>query len=283
MTTELHLEDAKYMKAIIDPMIAVGDDMHIIITKEGFRTYTHAMAKAWAVDGFITSSKFTTLDIDSDEVTYFVKLKDFSDFMKTVQSKEELIIKEDKEESSLVLTLKSQHMVKKMVLRLQTQPEDFRIMEFIKGKSKLPSKSTLQMDLFTQAIKAAELGGTEVTITHKPDQLHFKATENTKSAEVSIDFKDNDKVEGIEFKNNTEQQAMYNLEYLRHVSRVGKADDKLDLYMATDGPIVLLYQFREQAEGPGYGYLGFAIAPRTKDNTPFDFLSNFENYLESRA
>ena len=136
MSIELSLQDSKIMKTIIDPMVAVGDDIFIEISEKGFRAQTRAVGNTWAVDAFLDKSLFSLINLTGSAI-FSIKLKDFADFIKTVQSNEELLIKEDNEMKSLVLELQSVQMLKRLVLRLQDVPDQFNFMEIL---DKLTSK-----------------------------------------------------------------------------------------------------------------------------------------------
>lgn len=264
---ELHLTDAKLMKSIIDPMIPVGEDLYIEISELGFRAHCQGISRAWAADAVLKRSKFSKIDVE-DTVTYYVKLKDFADFMKTVQAQDELIIRENTEKSNLELILHSSAMTKKMAIRLQSSPDDFKISKFMGAKQAgaVHASSEMDSDLFLQAIKAAELGGPEVTVTATKEELMFESTDANKSAEATIKFVNNEQVKNREFKEDAESyQSIYKLEYLRHVSRI-KAVDDIQVWMINNGPLILVYSFIEDIDTEEAGYLGFAVAPRVKED-----------------
>ncbi len=264
---ELHLTDAKLMKSIIDPMIPVGEDLYLEISDEGFRAHCQGISRAWAADAVLKKSKFSKIDVDGT-TTYYVKLKDFADFMKTVQAKDELIIRENTEKSNLELVLTSNAMTKKMAIRLQSSPDDFKISKFMGAKQggAVNASSEMDADLFLQAIKAAELGGPEVTVTAKKTELKFESTDANKSAEATINMVNNDQIKNQEFQEDADSyQSIYKLEYLRHVSRI-KAVDDIQVWMINNGPLILVYSFIEDVDTDEAGYLGFAIAPRVKED-----------------
>jgi len=269
---EIQLEDAKLMKTIIDPMIPVGEDIFIEISDNGFRANCKGIANAWSADAVLSSVKFNKIEVDGT-ARYYLKLKDFADFMKTVQNNDQLTIRENEEKGTLELILHSDQtqMTKKIAIRLQQIPENLKIFDTLEIRKKhtsnpnlRTSSSEIQTDLFSQAIKAAELGGNEVVINNSTEGLHFEAAETNKNAEAFISYS-SEYVKNVEFQEGTTAcEAIYKLEYLRHISRIGKSGDNLSLWMLHEGPLILLYSFQEDADKTQVGYIGFAIAPRVK-------------------
>jgi len=272
---ELHLEDAKLMKSIIDPMIPVGEDLYIEISKDGFRANCKGIANAWSTDAVLRKVLFSKIEVEGTE-TYYLKLKDFAEFMKTVQNDDKLVISENKDKGALELILSSDQtkMTKKISIRLQTIPDSMKIFDTLAIRKKhtenpnmLTSSSDIQTELFSQAIKAAELGGQEVSLINKPKGLKFEAKETNKSAEAFISY-DSEYVDNVVFEDKKAGcEAIYKLEYLRHISRIGKVGDTLSLWMLNQGPLILLYSFQENAKSEQVGYIGFAIAPRVKSDS----------------
>jgi len=262
---EIHLEDAKLMKSIIDPMIPVGEDIYLEISTDGLRAHCLGIGGAWAADAVLNRSNFSDIDVDGTS-TYYVKLKDFADFMKTVQSNDDLTIRENSDKGTLELILKSDQMTKKIAIRIQSLSEEFKIKQFMRAEGAAKAKAELQTDLFAQAVKAAELGGEEVTFTTNALGLKLEATDTNKSAEAHISYKNNENVKNIELaEEDTDYQSIFKLEYLRHISRVGKSGDNISVWLLdTNGPLILAYFFQKDADEAQVGYLGFAIAPRVQ-------------------
>ena len=265
----LILEQAKDMRTVVDAMSAVSIDVVIEISDKGFRAQARDQSTSWLVDVFMDKSMFTTYDVNNP-IVFKVDLKDYSDFIKTARSDESLEINDNREKNTLDLKLKSNQITKQMSLKLQ-DVEDYKFLPIMERP--FHSNARIGSELFNDAVKAAELGDDHVTLTHTKDSLHFESTTTARTAKATIQYKDNDQVSDVEFKQGKfrnragEEEdipqvhvATYAHRYLKHVARLGKSDTIL-LGMGNASPIRLAMSF----EG-GKGHIAFAIAPRIQDD-----------------
>ncbi|MFV2014717.1 MAG: hypothetical protein ACC656_04775 [Candidatus Heimdallarchaeota archaeon] len=267
---KLLLQEAKLMRLLVDAMSAVALEVAIEISENGFRAQARDQGSTWAVDVFIHKDEFSTWDTE-EKMTFMIDLKDFSDFIKTARASDEFILDYDKKET-LDLTLDSKEITKNLSLRLR-EVGDFKFMRI----TERPFFATIEIksELFSDAIKAAELGDEHVTMTLSKDKLYFEAKATSRKAEATINFENNDSIKLLEFQNGEftrrdgqthpipdTHSSTFGLKYLKHISKLGKSDSSFKVSMSHQNPLrILIYPKGEETS-----YVAFAVAPRVRDN-----------------
>jgi proliferating cell nuclear antigen PCNA len=271
MTVSIKLEQAKFMKTIVDAMVSVSDDVAIEINENGFRAQAIDIGKALVVDAFLNSEEFTSIDAPVPGV-FHIDLDDFTDFIKTAKSNDVLLIRDNDTTNTLDLQLKSSSITKRLSLRLN----DVQNHRFMKIKNRtFFSNCKMDAELFAEAVKAAELGDEHVTLNHSEDKLHFSAATTTRTAEATIHYAGNEQTDNIEFRSGTYQsrsgetleipkvqKATYGLKFLKRISRIGRVNMNLQLSMSDKEPLRIIYPLNEKEDEEYKSYVAFAVAPR---------------------
>ncbi len=274
MTVKIFLDQGKLMKTIVDAMVSVSEDVTIEISENGFRAQARDIGNAIVVDTFLDKQIFSKIDAPSSGI-FHIDLEDFSDFIKTSKSDDSLKIEDNTDRGTLDLELKSSEITKRIQLRLN-DVKNHRFMKIIDRK--FLSGCEMDAGLFADAVKAAELGDEHVTLTHDKEKLHFTAASNTRSAEATIHYIDNNKVGNVNFETGTYQnrsgdtvqipevhEATFGLKFLKRISKIGRSGQTLKLSMTNSEPLRIIYTIDDE-DNEEQGYVAFAVAPRVLED-----------------